>query len=127
MQKNKILPYNPNLRLIARKLRNNSTLSEVLVWQNILGKSYGYEFHRQVPIDEFIIDFYCHELALAIEIDGNTHDFNYDHDMIRQEKLERLGISFIRFSDIDIKRNINDVLKALEYKIMEIEKTRGLL
>jgi very-short-patch-repair endonuclease len=122
MQKIKILPYNPRLKTLARLLRSNSTLSEVLLWQNIKGKSYGYEFHRQVPIDEFIVDFYCHELKLAIEIDGNTHDYNFDNDEKRQEKMESLGNTFIRFRDIDVKRNINDVLRALEITISDIEK-----
>jgi very-short-patch-repair endonuclease len=122
MHKIKILPYNSNLKILARQLRNNSTLSEVLLWQNIKGKSYDYEFHRQVPIDEFIVDFYCHELKLAIEIDGSTHDYNFDHDENRQKKLESFGITFIRFNDIDVKCNINDVLKALEITILEIEK-----
>ena len=122
MQKIKILPYNPKLKTLARQLRNNSTLSEVLFWQNIKGKSYGYEFHRQVPIDEFIVDFYCHELKLAIEIDGNTHDYNFDNDEKRQEKIESLGITFIRFRDIDVKRKMNDVFRALEITILDIEK-----
>jgi very-short-patch-repair endonuclease len=121
MPKNSIIPYNPKLKSLARQLRNNSTLSEVLLWKNIKGKSYGYEFHRQVPVFDFIVDFYCHELNLAVEIDGNTHDYNYDHDEQRQKTLENLGIKFIRFSDYDVKRNMNDVLRALEFTIREIE------
>jgi very-short-patch-repair endonuclease len=121
MPKNIIIPYNSNLKVLARQLRNNSTLSEVIFWNNIKCKSYGYEFHRQVPINDFIVDFFCHELNLAIEIDGNTHDYNYDHDEHRQKTLENLGIKFIRFSDHDVKRNLNDVLRALEFTISEIE------
>ena len=68
MTKNKIIPYNKNLRVLARQLRNNSTLSEVLFWNNIKGKSYGYEFHRQVPINDFIVDFFSHELNLSIKL-----------------------------------------------------------
>ena len=120
MSQNKLIPYNPKLKNLARKLRNNSTLAEILLWQNIKGKSYGYEFHRQVPINEFIIDFYCHELRLAIEIDGNTHDYNYKKDEERQRILEEFGISFIRFDDRDVKRNINDVLRAIGILILEI-------
>jgi very-short-patch-repair endonuclease len=122
MTKNKIIPYNKNLRVLARQLRNNSTLSEVLFWNNIKGKSYGYEFHRQVPINVFIVDFFSHELNLAVEIDGNTHDYNYEHDKHRQTTLENLGVRFIRFSDYDVKNNINDVLRALEFTIRNIEK-----
>ena len=127
MSKNKLITYNPILKDLARQLRKNSTLAEVLLWQNIKGKSYGYEFHRQVPIDEFIVDFYCHEFRLAIEIDGNTHDYNYNKDEERQKILEGFGISFLRFGDQDVKRNINDVLRAIEISILEIEgkKFRG--
>jgi very-short-patch-repair endonuclease len=120
--KHSILPYNPNLKNLARQLRNNSTLAEVLLWQNVKGKSLGYEFHRQVPINEFIVDFYCHELSLAIEIDGSTHDYNYESDDDRQKVLENLGISIVRFSDYDVKRNLNDVLRALGTIILEIEE-----
>jgi very-short-patch-repair endonuclease len=119
-----IIPYNPKLKTLARELRNNSTLAEVILWQNIKGRSYGHEFHRQVPIDEFIVDFYCHELKLAIEIDGNTHDYNFDNDEIRQSKLESFGITFLRFNDIDVKRNITDVLRSIEFKITEIENMK---
>jgi len=121
MSKN-LIPYNSNLKNLARQLRKNSTLAEVILWQNIKGKKYGYEFHRQVPINEFIVDFYCHELHLAIEIDGNTHDYNFEADEQRQIKLENLGINFIRFVDKDVKQNINDVLRALVLKVQEMEE-----
>jgi very-short-patch-repair endonuclease len=124
MVKNKLIPYNRKLKTLARKLRLNSTLAEVLLWQKIKGKTYQQEFHRQVPIDEFIVDFYCHELHLAIEIDGNTHNHNFDNDEKRQKRLENLGVSFIRFSDFDVKRNMNDVLRALEARISEIEEEK---
>ena len=124
MKRNKLIKYNPGLRTKARELRNNSTFSEILLWIKIKGKSLGYEFHRQVPIDEYIVDFYCHELNLAIEIDGSSHDHKYDYDLRRQYELERLGVKFIRFDDIDIKRNMNDVLRALEIVICGREKSK---
>ena len=123
MRHNKVIKYNPSLRTKSRELRNNSTFSEVLLWIKIKGKSLGYEFHRQVPIDEYIVDFYCHELNLAIEIDGRSHDHKYDYDQRRQYELERLGVKFIRFDDIDVKKNMNDVLRALELVILEIEES----
>jgi very-short-patch-repair endonuclease len=97
MKQNKIIPYNPKLRILARQLRNNSTLSEVLLWNQIKRKSLGYEFHRQVPIDDFIVDFFCHELLLVIEIDGSTHDYNFDYDNKRELILEKYGISSFVF------------------------------
>ncbi len=122
MPKNKILPYNPKLKILARQLRNNSTLAEVIIWNNIKGCVLGFEFHRQVPIDEYIVDFYCHELLLAIEIDGSTHYYNYHKDRIRESKLESLGIKVIRFEDLDIKKFMNDVIRCLEFIISERKK-----
>ena len=124
MTSNKIIPYNPKLKALARELRKNSTLSEILLWNEIKKKALGYEFHRQVPINEFIVDFYCHELLLAIEIDGSTHDYNFDYDDFRQTLLQEYGITVIRYSDIDIKRNMNDVLRSLGNKVNEMEITK---
>jgi very-short-patch-repair endonuclease len=111
--KNKIIPYNPKLKELARELRKNSTLSEVLLWLKIKGKTMGVEFHRQVPIDNFIVNFYCHELMLAIEVDGSSHDEKQDYDQNRQLILENLGVRFIRFSDIDVKQKMGWVLEEL--------------
>jgi len=88
-----------------------------------MGKVTGYKFHRQLPIDEYIIDFYCHELNLALEVDGYTHDYNYENDLQRQNRLNSLGIRVIRFSDDDVKKHLDDVLRALQAVISEIEKT----
>ena len=120
--KNKIIPYNPKLKDLARKLRKESTLSETLLWKQIKNKSLGVEFHRQVPLDNFIVDFYCHELMLAIEIDGKTHQHEdaYKDDLIRQEILESHGLNFIRFQDLEVKRDMVNVLMALESKILDL-------
>lgn len=123
MPRNPIIPNNPKLKQFARDLRNNSTLSEVLLWRQIKGQTLKHEFHRQVPINEFIVDFYCHELRLAIEIDGDSHNDKYDYDMNRQMKLQDLGVKFIRFYDLDVKKNMTGVLSALEKKIYEIVGT----
>jgi very-short-patch-repair endonuclease len=125
MVKNKLIKYNPKLRNSARQLRKNSTLSEILLWQKIKGKALGFEFHRQVPIDEFIVDFYCHELKLVIEIDGNTHDYRFEYDSRRQEQLESFGLKIIRFDDIEIKKSMNDVLRVLENIVDEILETKS--
>ena len=121
MSKNQIIHYNKNLKLLARKLRQCSTLSEIILWKYIKGKALGYEFHRQVPVDEYIVDFYCHELRLAIEIDGNMHDYNFEKDLVRQQKIESLGITIIRFTDVDVKKFKNDVIRSLQVFIGEIE------
>src|SRR4051812_8918734 len=117
--KNKIIPYNPKLKELARKLRKQGILSEVILWKKIKGKAFGVEFHRQVPIDEFIVDFYCHELMLAIEIDGKSHDYEEAHysDLKRQERLGSLGVNFVRFLDKDVKRDLNNVMRVLEITV----------
>lgn len=109
--------------MLARQLRMNSTKTEIILWKHIMGKVTGYKFHRQLPIDEYIIDFYCHELNLALEVDGYTHDYNYENDLQRQNRLNSLGIRVIRFSDDDVKKHLDDVLRALQAVISEIEKT----
>lgn len=114
---NKIIPYNPKLKVLARQLRKNSTLSEVLLWQKIKQKGYGVQFHRQVPLLDYIVDFYCHELKLVIEIDGDSHIFKDDYDAERQKRLESYGITFLRFTDIDIKKSMFSVLLAIEQTI----------
>jgi very-short-patch-repair endonuclease len=73
--KRTIYPYNPKLKELARQLRNNSTFAEVLLWNELKNKQIkGYDFHRQKPILNYILDFFCSELKLAIEVDGLTHD-----------------------------------------------------
>ncbi len=91
------------------------TLSEVLLWNELRKKQMlGFDFDRQRPIGNFIVDFYCKELQLAIEIDGDTHIYKYDYDEERQRNLEKLGINFLRFEDIEVKKNMNNVLRVIE-------------
>jgi len=102
------------------------TLSEVLLWQELKGKQMlGYDFDRQRPIDEYIVDFYCKDLFLAIEIDGITHTYEgaFEKDQIRQLRLESLGVHFLRFDDLDVKRNMNWVLNTIHEWILENRPT----
>ncbi len=115
VKRRKIIPYNPALKEKARYLRNNSTLSEVLLWKYLKGKQMcGYDFHRQKPLDNYIVDFFCNELMLAIEIDGDSHIDKEKYDKIRQKRLEGLGIKFLRFDDLDVKKNMSGVVDAIE-------------
>lgn len=123
-KRNPIIPYDPWLKVFARKLRNNSTQSEIILWKHIRRKAYGVEFHRQVPILNYIVDFYCHELKLAIEIDGHSHDFKFDYDKRRQSRLERYNITFLRFTDLEVKRELFNVLLKLEQQIAELQRNR---
>ncbi len=123
----KIIPYNPDLKELASQLRKNMTLSEVLLWNELKQKRIlGYDFDRQRPIDKFIVDFYCKELNLAIEIDGDTHIFRYDYDEERQSVLEKLGVHFLRFEDIEVKKNMSNVLRVIEDWIKRNEPSPDL-
>jgi very-short-patch-repair endonuclease len=118
-----IIPYDPELKRFARKLRNNSTLSERLLWNGIKNKQMkGYDFHRQKPLTRYIVDFYCNELRLAIEIDGDSHDYKLEEDQARQKELEGFGITFLRFDDIDVKKDVNNVLLVIEEWIEDYEE-----
>jgi very-short-patch-repair endonuclease len=108
--------YRKDLIQKARKLRKNSTPGEIELWKLVKNKQVlGYQFRRQRPIKNYIVDFYCKELRLAIEIDGSSHDYKVEYDQKRQEKLEQLGITFLRFSEEDTKENP-------DYVVIEIEK-----
>ena len=117
MNHRNVYHYNPKLKDRARKLRNNSTLSEVLLWKELKKrKMKGKDFHRQKPIMNYIVDFFSPELALAIEIDGNSHNRETacEKDVERQREIEGLGIQFLRFNDLDVKRNMAGVLSVIE-------------
>ena len=74
----------------------------------------GFDFDRQRPIGNYIVDFYCKELSLAIEIDGKSHFNKYDYDEKRQGELEKLGIKILRFEDIKVKRDMLNVLREIK-------------
>jgi very-short-patch-repair endonuclease len=112
-----IIGYERYLKELARKLRNNMTFGEVLLWQQLKRKQMrGFDFDRQRPIDRYIVDFYCKDLKLAIEIDGSSHDSEEarERDEIRQKRLESLGVKFLRFSDDDVRHNMPTVLATID-------------
>jgi very-short-patch-repair endonuclease len=124
MSRNKIIPYKPHMKAIARKLRKQMTLTEILIWEQIRRRKLGVQFHRQVPMDRFVVDFYCHELMLAVEIDGSTHDNpqNSASDEERQTILESYGVKFIRIPDKEVKKNLDGAVKYLAEKVDKMLK-----
>ncbi len=110
-----IIPYDPRLKKVAKRLRNNATLAERVLWQQLKSRQIrNCDFHRQKPLDMYIVDFYCHELNLAIEVDGITHVDKEAEDRDRQRRLESLGVSFLRFLDSDVRTNTDGVVGAIE-------------
>jgi very-short-patch-repair endonuclease len=115
--------YNPKLKDLAKNLRNNSTRAEIILWNHLKGKKLkGYDFHRQKPIENFIVDFFCNKLILAIELDGYTHGFEevLVKDEIKEKRLTDLGVTVLRFTDRDVIDNIESVLKSIEDSIDKI-------
>ena len=102
---------------LAKKLRKDMTFSEVLLWNELKQNQLGFRFSRWIPIGEYIVDFYCKDLMLAIEVGGDSHyhDDQPEKDKKRQQRLESLGVHFLRFDDIDIKRNMNWVLEQIVF------------
>ncbi|TMU55003.1 endonuclease domain-containing protein [Flagellimonas algicola] len=126
MARRKIIPYNPKLKELARQLRNSSTKAEIILWQKLKSKQlYGYDFHRQKPIDNYILDFFCHELMLGIEVDGYSHQLVevFKKDKVKESVMLKLGISLLRFSDEQVLKDMDNVLRAIEDYIHNHEKT----
>ncbi len=116
----KIIPYNPKLKEYARKLRKNSTFTEIMLWNYLKGKQMnGFDFDRQRPIDNYIVDFYCKDLQLAIEVDGESHYGNKKADNRREKRLNKLGVTVLRFDDMEIIYELDEVLKKIERWIEE--------
>lgn len=126
MLSRRIIPYDPRLKPLARRLRQQMTSSEVRLWQKIRRKQIlGYSFYRQRPIDRYIVDFYCPELQLAIEVDGSSHDeTTFTKDRSRQQRLETLGVRVIRFNHREVLRDLDNVLQAIEAKVRFLEGQR---
>lgn len=115
--------YNPDLKQKSRRLRKNSTLAEVLLWNQLRSRKLrGHKFLRQKPIGEYIVDFFCNELRLVIEIDGESHVGRECQDQVRAEYLESLGLTILRFNDLDVKTNMEGVSQRLEEYVSEKEK-----
>jgi len=122
-----IIPYNPQLKQRARELRRKMTLAEILLWKRLKGKQLcGYDFDHQRPVGRRIVDFYCKELKLAVDVDGSVHDFRRAQDERRRGEIEALGVKLLRFWNYDVKNDIHSVLKKIEGWIRAEEQRRGL-
>ncbi|MCB0697692.1 MAG: DUF559 domain-containing protein [Chitinophagaceae bacterium] len=121
----KLIPYNPKLKHLARQLRNNSTKSEIKLWGHLRNKEMlGYDFDRQKPIDNYILDFFCYDLMLGIELDGFTHTFEevYVKDLLKEKRMNELGITIIRFDDKQVMNDIQNVIRVIEMFIEDFEQ-----
>ena len=122
-----IIHYNPKLKALAAQLRSRGTKSEILLWNQLKGGQLnGLRFIRQKPIGDFIVDFYCKEVGLVIELDGLSHQCNEVMDLDERKKsyLESIGLKVIRFEDEDVIRDIRNVMRVIEYTSLSLKSLK---
>ena len=118
-----MLPFNKKLKPLARKLRKEMTEAERFFWGKVRKKQlHGYQFYRQKNIGNYIVDFYCPAVGLIIELDGGQHYLpeGQEKDKMRDDYLNKLGFTVIRFSDREVLKNISGVL---EYIFEQLSKS----
>lgn len=111
--------YNKDLVFFSKSNRKNQTESEKLLWRHLRNRIHGFKFRRQFPIDKYILDFYCIQKKLAVELDGGQHLQNRDYDIFRSNILAQRGIKILRFWDSEVFKNLNGVLEKI---ISELER-----
>ena len=111
------------VKLKCRELRKKSTKAERIFWEQVRNKRFsGKKFYRQYPLLHeitgketfFILDFYCHEAKLAVEIDGGIHKRLVKEDMLKDEVLNNMGIRVMRFQNREIEEGLKNAMKKLE-------------
>jgi len=108
------LPFNPALRDKAKALRKAGILHEALLWLELKSaKINGLDFDRQKIISNYIVDFYCGEKAVVIEVDGSSHDSKQLEDAQRDDYLHSLGLTVIRLLAKDVLRDLEGVVEFL--------------
>ena len=119
-----MLPYNKNLKQLSRQLRDNMTEAERSLWKKIrLKQLKGYQFYRQKPIGDYIVDFWCPRAKLVIEIDGGQHftDEIKNNDRIRDEYMNNLGLIVLRFKNTEVLTHIDGVIENILENMSDVE------
>lgn len=114
--------YNPKFKERAKDLRKNATFSERMLWKHLRARQMlGFQFMRQKPIGNYVVDFYCSKLHLVIEIDELSHDGRQNYDKRKEDSLKELGLEIMRFDGYYVINNIMGTLLSIEEKIKELE------
>ena len=120
MRNHNILPYTKASRELAIELRKNMTRSEKVFWNAVKSSKLGVVVRRQMPILDYVVDFYIKEIGLAIEIDGSSHNNRALEDGLRQARIEKLGVRFVRYKNDQILSNLSEVILHLKRLIYEL-------
>jgi very-short-patch-repair endonuclease len=120
------LPYNRQLVEKAKELRKNMTPAEKRPWYGYL-RTFKFRILRQRPIDNFIVDFFCAQLRLVIEVDGESHftDEGRDYDWERTQILEGYGLKVLRFTNDDVLQDLEGVCRRIEEEIPPTPLKKG--
>ena len=108
-------------------LRTHATHAERILWYSLKQRQIlGYKFRRQHGIKEYVVDFYCPELKLANEADGESHETEEAkrYDQYRQREIEKEGVRVLRFTDNDIVGNPDSVVKSIEQEVLRLSSSR---
>jgi very-short-patch-repair endonuclease len=98
---------------IARDLRSRQTQSEAILWKALRHRQFGHKFRRQHPIGRFVVDFFCPEGQLAVEIDGLIHDYQRAADIERQQIIEEENVRFVRVTADQVEHDLPQVLAII--------------
>ena len=110
---------------LRRQLRNHATAAEAVLWRELKGRGLrGLKFRRQQGIGPYVLDFYCPELRLCIELDGSSHDYKYEYDVQRTAYLREQGIRVVRYSNEQVRTSLNALLVDIARITEEIEKEK---
>ena len=109
-------------RDLRKSLRNSMTPAEASLWRALRGRGAGgYKFRRQQGIGPYVLDFYCPELRLCVELDGNSHDYKFDYDEQRTSYLASQGIRVIRFRNEQVWTSMEGVVAEIVRIAREIK------
>jgi very-short-patch-repair endonuclease len=106
-----------------KMLRSKMPEAEIILWSKLQKRQQlGYKFHRQYSIFNFVVDFYCPKLKLAIEVDGKSHlaEKAKEYDELRQENIELVNIEFLRFTNEQVYDNLKYVINQIRKKIVSL-------
>lgn len=113
-------PYSHNetsQKLLRQSLRNNATSAEAILWRALKGKQVaGIKFRRQFGVGPYVLDFYCPEIRLGIELDGGVHktSYTYEYDEMRTRFMAENRIRVMRFDNEVVYKNIQGVIEAIK-------------
>ena len=124
-----MITYRKYLRLKAKENRRSMNKIEARLWYDVLSnrKMLGFRFLRQKPLSNYIVDFYCHELKMVVEVDGRSHDDQMEYDIKRTIDLEEVGLIVIRYTNLEVMQQLDgvylDLKDRIEIRARELKKT----